>query len=179
MHVAGAVASQRWDRLAQKRRLLREHMAIEECGLQGGRSSTCVAWRPGLATPPKTADVPQSGHWLLFFLVHTNEQTGQETLGPKIHKWAFREAWSLWDQGSPAKLVYLLLASICRVARWWFSVLGAEKGRSLLKWGEYSHNKGFHNCSQYGLITVQCLKSGGNDLITRKIINNCVNWLIV
>eukprot|EP00064_Thunnus_orientalis_P019729 superscaffoldBa00005065_g19857 len=57
MHVAGAVASQWWDRaLAQKRSLLRQHMAIEECGLRGGRSSTCVAWRPGLATPPKTAD---------------------------------------------------------------------------------------------------------------------------
>lgn len=80
MHVAGAVASQRWDRPAQKRRLLRQHMAIEESGLQGGRSSTCVARRPGLATPPKNSRC--TAIWtltpLFLLLAHTNEQTGQD-----------------------------------------------------------------------------------------------------
>ncbi|CAJ1052852.1 Hypothetical predicted protein [Xyrichtys novacula] len=32
---------------AQKRRLLRQHMASEECGLRGGRSSTCMAAEAG------------------------------------------------------------------------------------------------------------------------------------
>lgn len=70
----------------------------------------------GLATPPKTADVPQSGP--LFFF-HTNEQTGAEDSQPKIHKWAFGEE----IRGSPAKLVYLLLNQ-----QWWsFSVQETKK----------------------------------------------------
>lgn len=62
MRVAGAVASQQRDGSAQKRRLLRQHMAIEECGLRGGRSSTCVvvAARASLRRP-KQQMYPQSG----------------------------------------------------------------------------------------------------------------------
>lgn len=52
-------------------------MAIEECGLRGGRSSTCVvvAARASLRRP-KQQMYPQSG-------LNTNEQTGAE---PKAHQ---------------------------------------------------------------------------------------------
>lgn len=126
MHVAGAVASRWWDRPAQKRSLLRQHMAIEECVLQGGRSSTCVARQPGRAAPPKTADVPQSGHWLFFSpLSHTNEQTGLETLGQKKknnHNWALREGWS-----PPRDEDHLLN---------WFTCCSLETGTKISSWNE-------------------------------------------
>ncbi|KAK5865451.1 hypothetical protein PBY51_019719 [Eleginops maclovinus] len=83
MHVAGAVASQRWDRPAQKRSLLRQHMAIEECGLQGGRSSTC---RPRHAAGKQQMHRNLDTDCFCFSPLvqhNTNEQTGQETLGQK------------------------------------------------------------------------------------------------
>lgn len=87
MHVAGAVASQRWDRPAQKRSLLRQHMAIEECGLLGGRSSTCVVVAARVS--PRHRKQQMYRNLDLFF--YTNEQTRAEDAQPKIHKWAFGE----------------------------------------------------------------------------------------
>lgn len=48
MHVARAVASQRWDRPAKKRSLLRQHMAIEECCRRG--EGAAPAWRGSQAS---------------------------------------------------------------------------------------------------------------------------------
>ena len=115
MHVAGAVASQRWDRPAQKRRLLRQHMAIEECGLQGGRSSTCVARRPGLATPPKNSRC--TAIWTLtppfFFFTARSHKWANGAGRAKLFRRAFRGAESLWDQSSPADPAHLLTRLTC------------------------------------------------------------------
>lgn len=86
MHVAGAVASQRWDRPAQKRSLLRQHTALEECGLRGGRSSTCVVVA-ARASPRRPKQQMYRNLDLFFF----SSPTQMSKRGPEMHKWALRE----------------------------------------------------------------------------------------
>lgn len=121
MHVAGAVASQRWDRPAQKRSLLRQHMAIEECGLRGGRSSTCVVVAARVSPRHRKQQMYRN---LDLFFSHKWANEGRRRSAKNTQVGFWRR-----DQGSPAKLVYLLLNQ-----QWWsFSVQGTKEGPSLLK----------------------------------------------
>lgn len=117
MHVAGAVASQRWDRPAHKRSLLRQHTALEECGLRGGRSSTCVVVA-ARASPRRPKQQMYRNLDLFFFFLppHSNEQTGARDAQMSFKR-------GLWHQGSPAELVYLFLTR----QQWPFLVVEANR----------------------------------------------------